>query len=282
MFRSCDQTVAEDCFVVPPRNDECLFVEVGFRKELLMKVFVVLLSCLVLGLGCVSSGSGGSVKTKVAVITGGHKFDEQAFPGLFDSMPGIEYTILDQGKEGEFLDDIDAWPYDAVVLYNMSQELTEQRRNNFVRLLDRGVGLVVLHHAMVSYQDWPEYREIIGCKYFQKAATEKGVTYAKSTFKHDVDFDVTVENQRHPVTKGLGKSFAVHDETYKGCAFNDDIDVLLTTHHPDSDRILALAKTYNKSKVCFILLGHGPGIFSDQNYQRLVRQAIQWTLGKAR
>jgi hypothetical protein len=39
-------------------------------------------------------------------------------------------------------------------------------------------------------------------------------------------------------------------------------------------------KTYDKAKVCYLQLGHGPQAFSDPNYQRLVAQAIRWTAGR--
>ena len=39
-----------------------------------------------------------------------------------------------------------------------------------------------------------------------------------------------------PVTRGL-EDFVIHDETYKGCHFQDDNNVLLTADHPTSDKM---------------------------------------------
>ena len=43
--------------------------------------------------------------------------------------------------------------------------------------------------------------------------TTRGTEKPASTYKHDVDFKVHVEDPNHPVTHGI-KDFAIHDETY--------------------------------------------------------------------
>ena len=80
----------------------------------------------------------------------------------------------------------------------------------------------------------------------------------------------------HPITAGLA-DFALRDESYHGLWIDPEATVLLTTDCATSDKPLAWCKTYAKAKTVCIQLGHGPAIFTDANYRRLVAQAIRWT-----
>jgi len=129
---------------------------------------------------------------------------------------------------------------------------------------------------MGSYQQWPEYIKIIGGRYNLKASEEGGVKRQASTYKHDADFTVHIEDTKHPITRGLS-DFAVHDETYKKCSFEKDNRLLLTTNHPDSDTQLGWVRRYGKGKVCFIMVGHGPSVYAHPTYRQLLARAIRWS-----
>ena len=215
-------------------------------------------------------------KTKAAVITGGHGFEEEPFLALFDSIDTISYDRLDQKDDSEFLEDIGEWRYDVIVFYAMTQNISEQRRQNLLRLLDKGVGVVALHHTAAAFQDWPEFGNIIGVKFFTRETVVDGEEYPTCTYQHDVDMNIRVSDTSHPVTKGI-EGFTVHDEVYKGCLFDPDAEVLLTTDHPASDPAVCCVKTYRNARVCYIKPGHGPSVFADASYRRLVAQAIAWT-----
>ena len=213
---------------------------------------------------------------RVAVITGGHGFDEAPFLELFKSIKGIEFVHLPQQDDSEFLEDIENWPYDVIVLYNMSRDISEKRQANFLKLLDKGVGLVVLHHAIANYPDWPKYKEIIGAAYFLDVTEYEGAKRPRSEYTHGVEMPIHVENTAHPVTQGVS-DFTVTDETYRKWVFLPGSELLLSTTHPESNREIAWVRQAGHSRVCFIQLGHGPQAFSDENYRRLVGQAIAWT-----
>jgi hypothetical protein len=219
-------------------------------------------------------------KLRVAVLTGGHAYDKKQFPNAFTGHDDIDVEIRSpqKGKPGEFAD-VGKWPYDVVVLYNFQQKLSEAERANFLKLLDRGVGLVVLHHAIAAYPDWQEWEKIVGCKYYLKPTERNGVKYPPSTWKHDVDIPVHVADPNHPITKGL-KDFVLHDETYCKWTYYPGSRVLLTTDHLLNVKQLAWVKTYRKSRVFFFQIGHGPGVFSDGNYRHLVAQGIRWAAGR--
>lgn len=226
-----------------------------------------------------SAAAASAAPLKVAVLTGGHPFTEKPFLALFEGHEGIEFTQIPLKDESEIFEDISAWPYDVVVLYNMSQKISEKRQQNFLALLDRGVGVVALHHAIAAYSEWPEFSKIIGVRYFLKEVTENGTTYPISQYDHDMDIPVHIADPDNPVTKGL-KDFTVHDEVYRGYRLEPDNHYILTTDHPKSQKEIGWTRTYRKSKVCFIQMGHGDSIFADPSYRRLLDQSIRWTAQK--
>ena len=218
-------------------------------------------------------------KIKVVVVTAGHGFKEEAFFAMFDAFNDVEYIDLRQKDDSEIFEDISGWDADVMVLYNMTQEISPARQQNFIKLLNRGVGLVALHHSIGAFQQWPEYRKIIGGKYYLKEMEEDGVAHAGSKYKHDLDIAVHVRDKRHPITRGM-KDFVIHDEAYKKCVFEKDNHVLLTTNHPASDEPLCWVRGYGEAKVCYIQLGHDPAAYENENYRRLVSRAIRWSAGR--
>jgi len=222
---------------------------------------------------------GQAEKIKVVVITGGHPFSHRAFFAMFDAYDDIEYVEALQKNHSEIFEDITGWDYDVMVLYNMSRQISPKRQKNFIKLLKRGVGVVALHHSLASFQNWPEYEKIIGGKFHLQDAVKGGTTYKKSGYKLGVNFTISAEDKKHPITRALS-DFAIYDETYKNCTFQPDNHVLLTTSEPSSDKPLCWVRSYENAKVCYIMSGHGPGIYADENYRRLVAQSIRWCAGK--
>lgn len=242
------------------------------------------LALLVVGVSCKvisdkSAGLKNRQRIKALVVTGGHDFERAPFFAMFDSFDKVEYIEAEQKDDSEIFEDISDWDYDVIVLYNMTQKISPKRQANFIELLDKGVGLVVVHHSIANFQDWPEYRNIIGAKYYLKETTEDGVTYPRSQYQHDVDINVYVTDPTHSVIRGL-RDFSVNDETYSKWTFDSGNHLLLTTDHPASNRQLAWVRNYRNARVCCIQLGHGAGAYTNGNYRRLVAQAIEWCAHK--
>lgn len=209
------------------------------------------------------------------VITGGHDFDEKTFPSLFVGYSDIHVERKHQKDDSELFEDVSDWPYDVMVFYNMGQKISQKRQANFLSLLDRGVGVVALHHCIAAYGNWPEWAWTIGGRYFSKDESWNGAMYPGSQYKHDVSVPVHIEDPNHPITRGL-KDYTVMDETYKGQWLDPQARILLTTNEATSDTALAWTKTCRRSRIAYIQLGHGPK-FDEPNYRHLVSQAIRWT-----
>jgi hypothetical protein len=247
---------------------------------------ILLLLAATLVLGSCSDGLsakglfGKSEPLNVVVVTGGHGFEHEPFFAMFEGYDDITYVEAAQKDDSELFEDISDWDYDVIVLYNMTQNISPQRQENFKTLLrDRGVGLVALHHSEAAFNTWDEYRKIIGARYPIKDQEIDGVPYKKGTYKHDLDITVHIRDRRHPITRDMD-DFEIHDETYKGVWFAKDNHVLLTTDHPTSDTTIGWTRTYGKARVVFLQGGHDAKAYANPNYRDLIARAIRWSAGE--
>lgn len=221
-------------------------------------------------------GAEGPGKLKVLVVTGGHGFEKKEFFEVFEANKGISFTHAEHSKgTSDVYDRKDLYSYDVVVLYDMVQNITEEQKAKFKGLFERGIGLVVMHHALVSYQpSWPEFERIIGGTY-PEPADQRGKVTEKLGYEHDVDMPVKIVAKEHPITAGLS-DFELNDEIYWGFRTTADVTPLITTTHPKSGKPLAWARMEGKSRVAYIQLGHGPSAFKNENFRKLVGNAIGW------
>lgn len=215
-------------------------------------------------------------KIRVLVVTGGHDFEKQPFFKLFQDNPDISYQAVEHPKAHALLTAEAARQWDVLLLYDMHQPISQEAKADFVARLQEGKGLVVLHHAIANYQDWPEYTTIIGAHYYLAATNINGVAKARSAYKHGVDFKLHVADPTHPVTRGV-KDFTIHDETYKWFDVAEECHPLLTTDEPESNKVVAWAKTYKDARVVYIQSGHDHFAYENPNFRQILKQAIGWT-----
>jgi type 1 glutamine amidotransferase len=219
-------------------------------------------------------------KLRVLVITGGHAYEVEPFEQMFASMPDIVTTQMTYPAAAAELNPALADRFDVVVFYDMwADGITADQQKAFVELLNRGIGVVALHHTLAAHREWPEYAKIIGGKYYVEDREEDGKTIPHSTYDHGQDIEVEIATQDHPITRGLS-DFKIHDETYAGYDKDPQATVLLTTKHPKSDKELAWTKTYGNSRVVYLQLGHDHFAYEHPSYRTLVARSIRWSAGR--
>lgn len=249
----------------------------------LVAVVGLLSSCCMCGRGkscSCQAAKPATDKVRIVVVTGGHDFDHDPYFAMLKQCPKFEVTEAVQKDDSEVFEDISAWNYDVIVLYNMTQKISPKRRANFVTLLkDKGVGLVAMHHAVGSFQEWEDYAAIIGAKYPLKPQDIGGVHFETAAYQHDVDLGVKVADSKHAITSGM-KDFEIHDEGYKGCWFEKGNHVLLTVDHPASDKTVAWTRTFGKARVFSLMLGHDAKAYANPALCQLMRRGICWTAGE--
>ena len=209
------------------------------------------------------------------VSTGGHGFQERPFFEMFDSFNGLSYEAVVFPEASEKLNPEAAEPYDALVFYDMWQEISETGQSAFIDLLQSGKGVVFLHHSILSYPGWDEYPSIVGGYYYAKPQIRDGIEIPAGTFDNDVQLTVNIAGPSHPVTSGL-QDFEIVEETYNNFWIDQNVHPLLTTEHPASGPIVGWAHHYGNSRIVYIQLGHDSRAYENASYRRVVIQAIEW------
>jgi type 1 glutamine amidotransferase len=206
----------------------------------------------------------------MAVVTGGHPFDVPGFHRFVGKVAGATFTPLVQ-----HLDDFATSPaevrrsYAAVLFYFFPQGaptgcgVAGDPARAIGDLLDAGQGLVVLHHALLAYPDWPLWDEIVGCSGRGRFSYHPGTRY-----------EARVAQGENPILDGLA-GWEMTDETYvmppaEGAP-------LLTAAHPLSSPVIAWTRTCQGSRVACLQPGHDDSAWSCGGFQQLVSRALGWT-----
>lgn len=237
-----------------------------------LNLVVFLLAVPLMGQGSAQAGSG-AAPLRVLVVTGGHSHDA-SFYQLFEGQAQMRAVI--EPHPSAFTKNL-IRDFDVIVLYDMVQEhqVPEQQRAKLKSFAEAGKGLLVVHHALVSYQEWPWYwRELVGGRYL----LEDRDGLPKSLYEHD--FSMTIHPvANHPITAGM-KPFRIVDETYERMQFVPGVNVLLRTDAKGSNDPVAWISPYAKSRVAVLQLGHDRQAHENPHFQLLFQRALQWAGGR--
>ncbi len=253
----------------------------------------------------------------ILISVKGHPYERDAFAAVFESFEGIRHTFVEQPASQAFLNPQAAEPWDVLVFYDMPGIDFSTQPPNFVapsetlkigfkELLSAGKGMVFLHHAIAGWPLWPEYGEIIGGRFFYAPSQCRGKAVLDSGYRHDVPHTIAVKDTKHPITKGLDRTFSLTDELYLCEVFDNDIHPLLTSDysfdrehfysahhavtgkmfcnddwpHPEGSSLIGWTKTTDASRICYLQPGDGPDTYASEHYRQLLENAIRWAAGQ--
>lgn len=217
---------------------------------------------------------------RILVITGGHDYNKEEFNRMLSGLgQEITWSVSELPAAYDMLLPANRGKYDVLVFYHMWQTISDDQKTVFADCIREGKPLVALHHSICAYDDWPEYWNITGGKYFHKPTVYKGKEYPACSYIHDIHFRVKIADKRHPVTKGID-DFDIFDETYKGYYVAGDVVPLLTTDEPSSTPVIGWAKEYGRSKIVVLQSGHDVPTFENPNFRKLLKQSIIWVSEK--
>jgi uncharacterized protein len=217
---------------------------------------------------------------RILVITGGHSYKTEQFNQMLASLaPGIVFEVAELPAAYDMFLPENRSKYDVLVFYHMWQTITPEQEKNVAECIKNGKPVVVLHHSICAFDDWPEYWNIIGGKYFHKLTIFKGKEYQPCSYIHDLHFNVKVVDSKNPVTRGVA-DFPAFDETYKGYYVAEGVTPILTTDEPSSTPVIGWTKKYGKARIVVLQSGHDVPTFENENFRKLLRQAIGWVSKK--
>jgi hypothetical protein len=250
------------------------------------------------------------------VVSGGHPYDEAAFDTLLARLgdwrirhllhPEAEHAIA-QGAADEA---------DAVMFYDMAgytfadgKVKTRLPSAAFVEAIERrlaaGRGMVIMHHALAGWAEWPRWAEIAGGRFLYQPGDVRGRACLDSGYRHDVTYRVETVLD-HPVTSGIPASFEITDELYLAEIFEDDVIPLLRADHdfvaanfysaahavagrmfdnsdwdhPPGSPLVGWARCEGQARIVTLQFGDGPKAYRNLDVVRLLANALGWTAQK--
>ena len=203
----------------------------------------------------------------VAVITGGHAFDVPGFHAIFRDMPQVDsYIQYEENWAADVGQVRDA--YDVLLFYNMPRGEPEAKiRTVLEGLGENGQGIVLLHHAILAYGQWPFWSDLVG------------ISDRSFGYDHEQELSVEIADSAHPITKDL-KPWQMVDETYSMASAGQESHLLLTTEHPNSMHVLGWTRQFKNSRVFCYQSGHDNLTYVNPSFRKTILRGIQWCAGR--
>ncbi|MDR2069274.1 MAG: ThuA domain-containing protein [Spirochaetaceae bacterium] len=211
-------------------------------------------------------------RMRVAVLVENHPYDVVGFQTMLDSFTDCETFV--QPLDLFIQDGENKQTYSVVLWYNMHWD--PPAKNSILHtymeqeLGKTGQGVVLLHHALLCFQDWDIFTGVCGLR--NRGGVSFTYTQNKMVKEHIVD-------REHPITTGLS-DFTVIDETYtvgepeeKGNRF------LITTDTSGSMKHIAWTRQYQNSRVFCYASGHDNRVYGDPNFRRILHRGLRWAGG---
>ncbi|MEM7003070.1 MAG: ThuA domain-containing protein [Pseudomonadota bacterium] len=171
---------------------------------------------------------------QVLIVSKGHDYVRDSFMAMFNNMPGITTTLVEQPAAQVVLQPGNVDPYDVIFFYDMSgipgvgllhdgADNTGKPPADYVAaieaLVQAGKGLLLVNHATVSWPLWPLWREIHGSSFMLSSGELWGQQVPGSGYRggHGPLANATIKlqpQQPHPVLEGLEAGFSLTDELY--------------------------------------------------------------------
>ena len=172
--------------------------------------------------------------------------------------------------------------YAAVMFYTSGElPMSAAEKSALLDFVRAGGGFLGVHSATDTFYTWPDYLDLIG-GYFNGHPWHQAVT-------------IEVADPSDPLVAFLGSSFQVEDEIYQISDFDHRGSHVLLRLDPSSVDLgkagaqrrfygwpLAWRRSYGRGRVFYTALGHEASVWQDARYQRLLINAIVWSLRSSR
>jgi hypothetical protein len=220
------------------------------------------------------------------ILTGGigHPFEQAA--------PALEAILASEGIESEISFDIEtgmtslaATRYDIVTVYALRWRMlgsekyaphrtrwafspSQEARAALRGHLARGGGLLALHTAVICFDDWDEWGDILGARW----------AWGQSSHPPRGGLKTRMTGACSLLTKGLGGFSLANDEVYGGLEWRGEIQPLMTAQadgHATEAPVL-WTRTHGPAHVAVDLLGHDSNSLEQPVHRTILTRAAQW------
>jgi len=254
-----------------------------------------------------------SAPRRLLTVARGHPYERDAFAGLFRDLDDFDVCHAEQPVAQRLLNERTAREFDAVLFYDMpGVDFTADEpgrpvapttafRRDFCAMLEAGIGVVFMHHALAAWPAWDTFADIVGGRFHYQPATLRGAQWPDSGYRHKVTHRITTV-PAHPVTEGLPHSFDMCDELYLCPIFEADVTPLLHSDyrfeqdnfysaaravagdmqsragwsHPPGSNLVGWVKHWGASPIVYLQGGDDAEAMGSTHFRRLVHNAVRW------
>jgi hypothetical protein len=253
---------------------------------------------------------------RVLVVTGGHRVDLDGFLGMIEAIcadRGWVWAHLTQPAAQRWLRPEHAGHWNAVLCHDLPglalkrgapprpEGPTPDVADAMRGLLNRGQGIVALHHALAGWPGWEGWAEALGGRFLYAPGRLRGRQWPASGYQmatHTID----VIAPEHPICAGV-ESFTLEDELYYAPVFQDRVTPLLRSRadfdganfldtydvvshgestgqtcagQPATSDLVGWTTTAGRSPIAVLQPGDGPATFSQPMFRLLLGSALAW------
>ena len=226
-----------------------------------------------------ASRAGRAQRLRVQFTTGGHTTPLQIYAMFEDALfQDMETTVLPHPNA---FDRVNTPTGPDVIVTNdwITGQWPDGERDNMVKHLDAGKGLVVLHHAVGTNNDawawWSE--EVIGCYLYNSGVPGMKTQGRLKQFPRQTIKPVG----SHPVVKGVEPFVLPWDETFPNMWISPKATVLFESDEPSfNNPAVGWVGPHPRGRVVCFQPGHTRWVCQDPNYRMIVHRMIQWAGGR--
>jgi type 1 glutamine amidotransferase len=253
-------------------NEQLLSFMLRFRNLL-----PISLSIFVLAAGCIvgADSFGAEQPIKVLLVTGDDVSPAHNWREVSATLRGL---LKDSGKfdvrvceDAGLLDSVQSLNrYDLVLLamYNAkTPTLSAGAKENLVKFVSGGKGLVITHLASASFKEWDEFGKLCGRHWVM----------GKSGHGPRGPFKTRIAKKDDPITAGL-TDFEADDELYAKLQGDAPITVLVEADSDWSHQTepLVFKVAYGQGRVFHETLGHDAKALQNPTVQTLIKRGCEW------
>jgi type 1 glutamine amidotransferase len=210
---------------------------------------------------------------KICMLSGSAEYNSDAslaeFKTFLDGRYNVACTLLSAKDGSDSMPGIEAVDStDLLVVFMRRISLKADDLAHVKKYCEAGKPVVGIRTASHAFQNWLAFdKEVLGGNYSGHYGTGP-IT--------EVKFDGGARD--HPILAGV-EPFTSHYSLYKNTGAAADIRVLATGVIPGHSEPLAWTRVHGGGRVFYTSLG-GPDDFKNENFRRMLVNAIFWTAGR--
>lgn len=238
----------------------------GVNSETHLNMKILLLSLAVTALAASLQAAPGPIRVLFLGHESEHHDSAKYCPMLMKEM-GREAIYFDYFTRPDVLNTEILSHYDAVMLYANHGKITPEQFTALNTFVESGHGFLPIHCASACFGNEPKFIAMVGGRFKEH---KTGV------------FKATILDKTHPIMQGVNE-YETWDETYVHDQINEEGRKLLAERvEGDHHEPWTWVREQGKGRIFYTASGHDEKTWGNADFQKMLRNAIVWSVGDDR